>query len=412
MIDGIGGATQPFAFDRFAPAAVMSFRKLPLIVLPFLAVATVGTYWMSGRHRTDRAAPHFLTVTVEKGDVVRRVVASGALNPLRSVQVGSQISGVIVELSADFNTPVKRGDVIARLDTSTHEANVRLATAELESARAQAELAEMRAARIRSLKEEQLVPPAEVEQVEVDLRQARAAVRIRSEHLERARLELARCTIVSPTDGIVISRNVDVGQTVAASLSAPVLFEIAEDLTRMMINALIPEADIGMVREGQRVEFGVDAYRGQIREGRVVQIRKAPIVANNVVMYDTVIHVANDDLSLNPGMTAEVAIITEERQGVLRVRNNALRALLPAELAPPAPSNPGEGARVVYRLADPSRPASLDAVVVRPGLADLVHTEILEGLASGDVLVTGLAPRRSEDGSSGGGLFRGSQARF
>lgn len=270
----------------------------------------------------------------------------------------------------------------------------------------------MRAARIRSLKQEQLVPPAEVEQIEVDLRQAQAAVQIRSEHLERARLELARCTIVSPTDGIVISRNVNVGQTVAASLSAPVLFEIAEDLTRMMINALIPEADIGTVREGQRVEFRVDAYRDQTRVGKVVQIRKAPIVTNNVVMYDTVIHVANEDLLLNPGMTAEVSIITEERTGVLRVRNNALRALLPAELTPPAPADPGEGARVVYRLSDPARPSALDVVIVRPGLADLVHTEILEGLAPGDVLVTGLAPRRSDEASGGGGLFRGSQARF
>jgi len=390
----------------------MSFRKLFFTVIPLALVAVAAAFWINNRYRTDRAAPNYLTVTVDEGDVVRRVVASGALNPLRSVQVGSQISGVIVELFADFNTLVKRGDIIARLDPATHEANVRLATAELESARAQADLAEMRAARIRSLQVEQLVPPAELEQVEVDLRQAQAAVRIRSEHLERARLELARCTIVSPTDGIVISRNVDVGQTVAASLSAPVLFEIAEDLTHMMINALIPEADIGVVREGQRVEFRVDAYREQTRMGKVVQIRKAPRVTNNVVMYDTVIHVSNDDLLLNPGMTAEVSIITAERPGVLRVRNNALRALLPAELTPDAPTDLSQGARVVYRLVDPARPTVLDAVVIRAGLSDLVHTEILEGLAPGDVLVTGLAPRRSDEGGGGGGLFRGSQARF
>ncbi len=389
----------------------MFIRKLLFIGLPAALVVAGLVYTFNGRQSSGRGIHELLTVTVEQGDVTRQVVASGTLNPLRSVEVGSQISGVVVELSADFNTKVRRGDVVARLDTLSYEANVRLATAELESARAAAELAKVNARRIRSLRDENLVSPSELEQAEVNLRQAQAAVRIRNEHLERARLELERCTIVSPTDGIVILRNVDVGQTVAASLSAPVLFEIAEDLTRMMINARISEADIGTIREGQRVEFKVDAYRDQTRIGEVVQIRKAPIIDNNVVTYDTVIHVDNSDLALNPGMTAEVAIITDERTGVLRVRNNALRALLPQGILPASPEAP-PGTRTVYRLNNPSDPSSLEAVSIRTGLADLVYTEIIEGLSTGDVLATGLAPRRADEADSKGGFFSGNQARF
>jgi HlyD family secretion protein len=388
----------------------MNFRKSLIIAAAALIFVGIA-FALSGYRSERRDRPEFLTITVEEGDIVRRVIASGTLNPLRSVQVGSQISGVIVDLSADFNTPVKRGQVIARLDTASYEANVRLAEAELESAVAHAELASVKADRIRSLKADQLVPPAELDQAEVDLRQARAAVRIRNEHLERARLELERCTIVSPIDGIVISRNVDIGQTVAASLSAPVLFEIAEDLTRMMINALIPEADIGNVRQGQKVEFKVDAYRNQIRSGHVVQVRHASIITNNVVTYDTVIHVDNPELELKPGMTAEVSIITEERRDVLRVRNTALRALLPAGLIPPAPGPPPEGFRPVYRFLDPGSRGALEVAYVRPGLSDLLYTEVIAGLSPGDVLVTGLAPRREAD-RAGGGLFRGDQARF
>lgn len=389
----------------------MSPRSTLLLCL-ILALAAAAWFGLVRPRHTASDTPVFLTTEAESGDIVRRVIASGTLNPLRSIQVGSQISGVILDLPADFNTVVRRGDVVARIDTATFEAAVRLAEAELESALAAAEFQRIQAARVRDLAARDLVSPVERESVEVNLRQAEAAVRIREEHLERARLELARCTIVSPADGIVISRNVDVGQTVAASLSAPVLFEIAEDLSRMMINARIPEADIGSIAVGQSVEFRVDAYRDQLRRGSVVQVRKAPVIDNNVVTYDTIIHVDNPDLSLHPGMTAEVAVVTAERLGVTRVRNSALRALLPVNLRPAPPdAAPGE-ARLVYRLNDPANPASLVAVPVVLGLADLTHTEVISGLNPGEVLVTGLAPRRAADTSSGGSLLRGNQARY
>jgi HlyD family secretion protein len=391
----------------------MRLRKFTVISVLLLVVG--GILWIAVQRRAaaaERAAPELLVVPVERGPVVRQVIASGRLNPLRTVQVGSQISGVIVELPADFNTPVRRGEVVARLDTATYEAHLRLAQAELERAVAAADLARMQVDRISRLHRDSLVPPAEMEEARIGLRQATAAVRIREEHVEQARLELERCTIISPTDGIVISRNVDVGQTVAASLSAPVLFEIAEDLTRMMINARVPEADIGNVREGQRVEFKVDAYRDQVRQGSVMQIRKAPIIVDNVVAYDTVIHVDNQDLTLNPGMTAEITIITDERTDVLRVRNLALRARLPDWLAPPTPSDLPDGARIVYRLRDPNDPRSLEPVPVRTGLADLVYTEIHDGVSAGDSLVTGVAPRRSAGRERPTSVLTGSQAQY
>lgn len=377
-------------------------------------VLGVAWGWRAWSRAASAAAADtaWLTATVERGDVRRTVVASGTLNPLRSVQVGSQISGVIVDLPADFNQVVRRGDVVARIDTATFEANVRLAEAELASAKAAEDLARFTAERQRSLSRNSLVSESDIVAAEVALRQAESTVRIREENLERARLELARCTIVSPTDGIVISRNVDVGQTVAASLSAPVLFEIAEDLSRMMINARISEAEIGRIQAGQAVEFRVDAYRDERRRGRVVEVRMAPIIDNNVVTYDTVIHVDNPDHRLYPGMTAEVAVVTDERRDVLRVRNLAWRALLPAGREPPPPDDLPAGARVVYRLADPGNPASLVAVIARPGLADLVYTEVLDGLAAGDVLVTGVAPRRAGGEGERSSIFRGAQARY
>lgn len=388
-------------------------RNLGLWTALLAAVVVVAIGWNNRRQAAGSGAPEWLTVPVERGDVVRKVVASGTLNPVRSVQVGSQISGVIVELPVDFNHRVRRGDVVARIDTATFEANVRLAEAELASARAAADLARFNAERLRTLAGNALVSESDLVGADVALRQAEATVRIREELLERARLELARCTIVSPADGIVISRNVDVGQTVAASLSAPVLFEIAEDLTRMTINARIPEAEIGRIAPGQEVEFRVDAFREQLRRGRVIEIRKAPIVDSNVVTYDTLIAVDNPDESLFPGMTAEVGIVIAARHDVLRVRNTALRALLPEGWSAPGDDTPPPaGHRRVYRLLDPADPSRIAAGAVEPGLADELFTEILSGAVEGEWLVTGIAPRRTRAESGRSSIFGASPARF
>lgn len=268
-------------------------------------------------------------MTVDRGDVAQRIVAHGSLQPVQTVTVGSQVSGILEEIHVDFNSRVERGQVLARIDPSTFEAAVRSAEAELEASEASLELARLQWQRIQTLRENRIVPASEVDQATANLRGAEAQLTVRRHALERAQRELDRCTIYSPTDGMVISRNVDVGQTVAASLSAPELFQIATDLSSMRIHAMVSEADIGTVEEGQTVRFNVDAHRGRPFEGEVIQVRNAPMMESNVVHYETIIAVDNRDGLLKPGMTAEVAIITAEAPDALRVRNTALRARLP-----------------------------------------------------------------------------------
>ncbi len=383
----------------------MKFRKLALAAMLLLAVSAV--LWGATRSDSSGGLPPLHTVTVDRGAVSQRVVAHGAIQPVQKVTVGSQVSGIVEEILVDFNSPVERGQVIARLDASTFVAAVSSAQAELEAAEAGLDFARMQWDRIQRLRENNLVAPSEVDQARANVQQAEAQLSVRRHALDRARRELERCTIHSPTDGMVISRNVDVGQTVAASLSAPILFEIAADLRRMQIHANVSEADIGGIREGQRVRFRVDAHREREFEGEVVQVRNAPLVEDNVVHYETIIAVENEELLLKPGMTAEVAIITAEVEDAMRARNTALRARLPDALMPPEPaSSEGSNGRV-YVL----RNGEIEAVSVRTGLSDGVNTELLAGVQLGDTLVVGLSLQGGED-SSGRSLFRGNQAQY
>ncbi len=382
-----------------------------LLTLALIAIGATLSWWWRGTGETG-VNPGLQTSEAERGPVVQTILTTGELNPVRTVQVGSQISGIIQELLADFNSPVREGQVIARLEPAMYEADVALARAELERTQAAYDLARLHKDRVIQLHARELVSDSERDEARVRLRQAAADLQIRTHSLEKAQLQLDRCTIVSPVDGVVISRNVDVGQTVAASLSAPVLFEIAEDLTRMQIHSNVSEADVGRVEEGQRVEFRVDAHRETTFEGFVRQVRNAPQIVDSVVTYDAIVYVDNPELKLKPGMTAEVQFITAERDDVLRVRNAALRARLPEDLIPAAPVADhrldGDDVRTVYRL----RGGSLEAVHVRTGISDGVHSEVIEGLEAGDVLVTGLALRREDDSGSGPSLLRGRQAQY
>jgi HlyD family secretion protein len=316
------------------------------------------------------------TVNTEYGEVSQRVVAHGTLQPIQKVTVGSEVSGTISEIYVDFNSIVERGQKLAQLEPSTFEAALSSAEAELESAEAGLELARLHWERVQTLRERQFVSPSEAEEARANLRQAESEVRVRQHSLDRARLELNRTTIYSPTDGIVISRNVDVGQTVAASLNAPELFELATDLSRMYIHANVSEADIGRVSDGDSVIFKVDGHRERDFPGEVIQVRNAPIIEDNVVHYETIIAVENDERLLKPGMTAEVSIITEERDNVLRLRNTALRARLPDQVRPADPENVAGDETIVYLM----RNGELEATTVKTGLNDGVYTEILEGL--------------------------------
>ena len=276
----------------------------------------------------------YQTATVTRGPITQAVTATGTLNPVVNVQVGSQVSGNISKLFVDFNSQVKAGQVVAQIDPALFQATVTQAEGDVANAQAALELARVNAKRTEDLFARKTSSQADVDQAVANLHQAEASVKIKQGALDKAKADLEHCTITSPIDGVVISRSVDVGQTVAASLQAPVIFQIANDLTKMQIDSNVAEADVGVVQVGQEVDFTVDAFPTQTFHGKVVQVRNAPITVQNVVTYDTVIGVSNPDLKLKPGMTANVSIIIARKDNVLQIKNAALR-YRPAE-APPA----------------------------------------------------------------------------
>lgn len=305
--------------------------------LVVLAAIGGGAWWWLG---AGREAPTQLeTVPVQRGPLVQVVTATGQLEPVVSVDVSSQISGRIMEVLVDYNTLVKRGDVLARIDPATYEAAVVQAENELLNAKANLKLVRANADRTQRLYDQKLVAQAELDSMNAQLEQAEVQIRIREAALESRKTDLDRCTLLAPIDGIVIDRLAEAGKMVAASLNAPTLFTIANDLSKMQINASVAEADIGAIKESQPVEFTVDAFPNDRFRGRVSQIRNLPVTQQNVVVYATIIDVSNEQLKLKPGMTANVSIQVERRDNALRVSNAALRARVPAELvsAPPAP---------------------------------------------------------------------------
>jgi HlyD family secretion protein len=291
-----------------------------LIVLAALAAGAVWYFKASGNVEvTYQSAP------ITRGDVTQAVSATGTLNPVVNVQVGSQISGIILKLYADYNTVVKSNQVVAELDPATYKASVIQAQGDLANAKANEELNAVEAKRAAELFTNSLISGSDFDTAIAGLHQAQAQVMIKEAALTNANVNLSRCTIYAPVDGVVISRSVDVGQTVAASLSAPVLFQVANDLTKMQIDAAVSEAEIGGIEETQAVTFTVDAFPGRNFFGKVVQIRNSATTVQNVVTYDVVIGVNNPDLKLRPGMTATASIVTAQRNNALKVPNAALR---------------------------------------------------------------------------------------
>lgn len=296
--------------------------KWSLILIGAIA-ALGGGAWYFLRQNTSDA--QYETAPVTRGDLVQAVTATGALNPVVNVQVGSQISGIIKKLYVDFNSVVKSNQIVAEIDPSTYQISVLKAEADLANAKATLELNQIQARRADSLFADKLISGSDHDTAIAQLHQAEAQVQSDEATLKNAQVQLSYCTIVAPVDGVVISRNVDVGQTVAASFSTPTVFLIANDLRKMQIDALISEADIGGVATNQAVTFSVDAYPYRTFHGKVSQIRYGPQTNQNVVCYDAVVEVNNADLKLLPGMTANVSIITAERKDVLNIPNAALR---------------------------------------------------------------------------------------
>ncbi len=316
-----------------------------LVVLVALAGSALGVW----RWQASHSAPDitYRTAPVEKRKILAKVTASGTLQATVTVQVGAQVSGRIAKLNADFNSTVKKGEVIAKLDPQLYVAAVEQAQANHASARAsvvraeaQQRDAEMVLKRTQSLADQSLASASELQTATTAVAVAAAATEVAKASLQQtnaalnqAQVNLSYTTIPSPIDGVVISRSVDVGQTVAASLQAPVLFTIAEDLKKMQVHTSVAEGDVGRLQPGMETWFTVDAFPGQRFKGTISQIRNAATTVQNVVTYDAVIDVENPDLKLRPGMTATTSIVFAERQDVLALANTALRFKPPAEVA-------------------------------------------------------------------------------
>src|SRR5436190_9453457 len=393
-------------------------RFLPWIALlvVLLIVASVVRQCHSG------GGANYQTATITRGPITQAVTATGTLNPVVNVQVGSQVSGNIAKLFADFNSQVKAGQVVAQIDPALFQATVTQAEGDLASAQAGLELAKVNATRTQDLFARKTSSQADLDQAMANLHTAEASVKIKQGALDKARADLDHCTITSPIDGVVISRSVEVGQTVAASLQAPVIFVIANDLTKMQIDANVAEADVGVVKIDQNVDFTVDAFPMETFHGKVVQVRNAPITVQNVVTYDTVIGVSNPELKLKPGMTANVSIIVAHKDDVLQIKNAALRyrptEAGATEMGSRSPSSRGgrgssgrertTSERTVYVLSG-SRPTP---VQIKTGISDGVVTEVVEGLKEGDRVVTAEMAAKSQPASTPANPFSGGQRRF
>ena len=351
--------------------------------------------------KRGESVPTFETTTVRRGDISRNVTATGQLGAVVSVDVGSQISGKILALHADFNSPVKKGELVAEIDPSIYQAVVDQGKGELASAKAALELARLTSDRKRELVARKAGTQADLDKAQAEYQQAAATVTIQQGLLDRANADLDHCRIDAPVDGIVIARKVDVGQTVAATMTTPVLFTIAQDITRMHIIANVSEADIGQTLPGQPVDFTVEAFPDEVFHGVVAQVRKAPTTTENVVTYDTVIGVDNPEQRLFPGMTAEVSIRVADRHGVPLVSNAAIRFTPPVgiKFEGKAPPSITRGQRLVYL---PGKQAgTLIARVAKVGITNGIDSEVIAGLKEADRVVTA-ANSASKRGPFGG----------
>lgn len=370
-----------------------------------IVLVLAGAIWaVRTRSSGEQPAGRYEVSAVDRGPIRARVTATGTVNPIKTVQVGSQVSGRIEWLGADFNSVVEPGQVIARIDPRPFQAaveqaraNLLVARANTVKARASAIDARRIANRDRALAEQNLIAQQQVDTAEAAAQAAEAAVKASQSTevqaraaLDAAQLSLSYTSIVSPIHGTVIARNVDVGQTVAASFNAPTLFLIGEDLTKMQVDTNIAEADVGRLKPTMAATFTVDAYPDHVFRGVIREVRNSPQVVQNVVTYDAVVDVGNPELLLKPGMTANLEVIYADRKDVLRVANAALRFRAPPELARGV-AMPPLGQRLVWQLRA-GRPVP---VVITIGVSDGTETEVLAGpLAPGDQLVTeALAPR-------------------
>lgn len=390
-------------------------KKYLILAVAVLAVGIGGIYAMYGK----TPAVTFRTATVERGDIVSTVSATGTLNAVTTVQVGTQVSGTIQQLFVDYNSPVRRGQVIARLDPAIFNAQVEQARGNLLAAEANLQKAKVTAADARRTLERnrQLLKDGIVAQSDFDTAQttsdaaqagiqsaAATIVQMRGA-LRQAQTNLNNATIRSPVDGVVISRSVDVGQTVAASLQTPTLFTIAQDLTRMQIETSVDESDISRVRLGQPVAFTVDAYPNVKFAGNVTQVRNAPVTVSNVVTYVVVVGVDNKDLRLKPGMTANVAIETNRKENVLTLPAAALRFKPATDGGKRSRGNTAKSGKKGSdgeRVFVPGPDGKARPVGVTTGISNDTVIELVGGgLKEGDQVIVGTLSAEKKNGTGG-----------
>lgn len=380
-----------------------------------IIAAAGGGYFYWQHNRTTPLT--YNTTAVTRSELTKVVTATGTLNPVVNVTVGSQVSGRISKLNVDYNSVVTSNEVIAEIDPSTYQAAVSQATADLANADANLELQQVECKRSSDLYTNKLISGSDYDTAVATLHEAEAQVKIKQASLSNALVNLNYCKILSPVNGVVISRAVELGQTVASSFNTPTIFQIANDLTKMQIDSSVAEADVGGVQEGQQVDFTVDAYPERTFHGVVTQVRNAPTTVNNVVTYDCVIGVTNADLKLKPGMTANVSINVAHRDNALVIPNGALRFRPPenavvdtnslaASSSPATNSNvsvassPGghhggghmhgehPTVHTIYVLVSDDQDPVLRAVQVRTGISDGISTEVVSGLDEGAKVVT------------------------
>ena len=382
----------------------LKISKIWIAVIVIVVIA-VAAWALSGGNKEEEI--NFKEEAVKTETLQNSVTATGTIEAVTSVTVGTQVSGIVNKLYVDYNSQVKKGQVIAELDKTNLLSELNTAKANLASATSNLSYQAANMNRYQTLYKKGLVSADEYENALLTYRQAREQVASSKENVQKAQTNLSYATITSPIDGTVISKSVEEGQTVAASFNTPELFTIAKDLTNMQVVANVDEADIGGVKEGDRVTFTVDAYPDDTFEGTVKQVRLEATTTNNVVTYEVVISAPNTDLKLKPGLTANVTIYTQERSGVLAVANKALRFTPTKEtVGKDMKIVDCKGKNKVWTLSN----KTLTAHPVTIGQTDGVDTEIIKGIRKGQKIVTEIivnTPEEEEDAQQSQGLISG-----
>ena len=355
------------------------------IVVAVVAIVAAASFLLSGNKKTEQVA--FVTEAVAPANIENSITATGTIEPVTSVTVGTQVSGIVSKLYVDYNSVVKKGQVIAELDKTNLTSELNTAKANLASAQSSLNYQSANYQRYQALYKKGLVAGTDYDQARLSYLQARDQVATAKEAVQKAQTNLGYATITSPIDGVVLSKSVEEGQTVAASFSTPELFTIAQDLTNMQVVANVDEADIGNVKVGERVTFTVDAYPDDTFTGQVTQVRQEATTTNNVVTYSVVISAPNGDLKLKPGLTANVTIYTQEGKDVLSVPTKALRY---------TPAKETVGDKKIKDVANAKNKVwtveggYVVAHSVNIGMSDGTHTQVLGGIKQGAKVITGV----------------------